>query len=60
MTDERKAELLAEMAKLAKGDFDGDAETGHLTADDLLCTALIEFGFPELVKVFDEVEKWYA
>lgn len=60
MTDERKAELLAEMAKLAKGDFEGDAETGHGWADTLLCEALTELGFPELVKVFDEVEKWYA
>ena len=36
-----------------------DAEIAHKKADQLLCEAIIEMGFEELVFAFDRVPKWY-
>lgn len=38
----------------------GDMEAGHSDADDLMCDVLEEMGFSEGVKIFREMDKWYA
>lgn len=38
----------------------GDSEVIHSRMDDLMCRALMEFGFSEGVNIFLEQEKWYA
>jgi hypothetical protein len=38
----------------------GDNETGHMTADDLLCELLVSIGCTESVAAFQAVGKWYA
>lgn len=37
-----------------------DNEVAHSRADDILCDTLKALGFGELVKAFDEIDKWYA
>lgn len=37
-----------------------DRESAHIKADGLLCEALELFGETELVKLWDDVGKWYA
>jgi hypothetical protein len=37
-----------------------DKEAKHTEADDLLCAVLTELGYGAGVKVFHEMEKWYA
>ena len=41
-------------------DESGDVEMAHMEADDLLCELLIELGYGEGVKVFDNMHKWYS
>ena len=38
---------------------DGDAESAHGKADQLLCEFLRELGYNELAEKYDEVKKWY-
>jgi hypothetical protein len=54
MTPKYFAEAMAEIAK------NGDTEAAHSQADDLLCLALEDKGFSEGVKIFREMDKWYA
>lgn len=35
-------------------------ELDHMSADDLLCEALILLGWGSLVEAFERVDKWYA
>ena len=51
------AEFANEMQAIAKI---GDQEIRHGDADDLICRLLTELGYAEGVKLFDEMEKWYA
>ena len=37
-----------------------DPEEAHMIADELLCKVLNELDFNQLVKAFDDVNKWYA
>lgn len=37
-----------------------DAEEPHEEADDLMCEILTDLGYGEGVKVFEEMDKWYA
>jgi len=37
-----------------------DVETGHGEADNILCELLCFLGYEEVVKEYDEIEKWYA
>lgn len=38
----------------------GDYETAHIDADDILCDVLKQLGAKELVDEFEKVRKWYA
>lgn len=38
----------------------GDAETWHAEADEVLCKFLEELGHKDLVNLYKEVPKWYA
>jgi len=48
-------EILIENDKL-----DHDQEEEHYIADRLLCELLTILGFEDLVKIYDEIGKWYA
>lgn len=37
-----------------------DEEAAHIDADDLLCEVLVDLGYAEGVKVFNDAHKWYA
>lgn len=37
-----------------------DCELAHEEADDLLCEILESLGYKEVVKAYDDIEKWYA
>ncbi len=39
---------------------DGDTEETHIAADDFLCRLLEREGYGELVKKYEELDKWYA
>ena len=38
----------------------GDIEGAHAMADEAMCKLLIDLGFDDGVKIFDEMDKWYA
>jgi len=38
----------------------GNAEVGHEDADEILCNVLIELGYSDIVRAYEEVEKWYS
>ena len=52
-------EALDEMHAIAARD-DGDFETNHLDADEVLVALLRSLGFNALADVWESVEKWYA
>lgn len=37
-----------------------DIENRHIEADQLLCDLLAELGYDQIVKQYDEIEKWHA
>lgn len=39
---------------------DYDKEESHVEADCILCELLEELGYTELVKMYNNVPKWYA
>lgn len=55
MTPEQFADAMREIAKNS-----GDTEMAHGDADDLLCKVLTQLGYGEGVKIFEEMDKWYA
>lgn len=57
LTDERRAELIAILKNLQRGI---DPEEDHVRADDVLCDALTELGYEDIVAEWSEVFKWYA
>jgi hypothetical protein len=46
--------------KMKAIDEAGDIEVSHVKADELLCEVLRELGYAEGVKIFSEMDKWYA
>lgn len=53
-----KEEALLKLAEIKKDA--GDIETDHGKADQVLCELLESLGYSEVVKAYDEIEKWYA
>ena len=49
-------EFAARMEDCGKGDPEGD----HSRADDLMCELLESLGYQDGVKLFRNMEKWYA
>ena len=39
---------------------DDDEEMAHMRADELLCDVLKQLGYSEGVKIFEDMNKWYA
>ena len=54
MTIKDKNELLRKLKLLEK---DGDTETAHATADDLLLEWIDD---PEITEAYNRIDKWYA
>lgn len=40
--------------------FSGDIERDHGKADNVLMDLLLELGYTETLKAYNEVDKWYA
>ena len=60
ITDEEKRKLLKDMENCVITSHD-DPEVAHLNADNILLEILTKIGgFDEIVKDFNDVEKWYA
>lgn len=38
----------------------GDKEIAHCNADDVICELLKTLGYEDVVKEYDEIDKWYA
>jgi hypothetical protein len=58
---ERKAEILiAKLKALPQSDSGGDYEAGHVEADKILCDLLMELGWGDVVKAWENVGKWCA
>lgn len=53
-----RAEVEAEMKRI--GTDDGDPESSHGEADDLLCRIAATAGYPDVVQWFGTLKKWYA
>ena len=54
MTPQEFAEKMIEIRD------EGDIESRHGHADDLMCKLLESMGYGEGVKIFDDMGKWYA
>lgn len=52
--------IIAAKMQLIKETKGYDEEIGHIKADYLMCELLTELGYEEAVKIFEEMEKWYA
>lgn len=37
-----------------------DKESAHCNADDVICDLLKALGYEDVVKGYDEIDKWYA
>lgn len=55
MMDRQKA---IDELKIAQGN--GDIESAHSSADEVLCRLLKELGYDDVVAEYEKVEKWYA
>lgn len=51
------AEFEDQMKALVKT---GDTEVAHEKADELMCKILKAHGYESGVKIFEEMERWYA
>ena len=40
--------------------YAGDQELAHIIADGILCDLLISLGYPEVVEVYNSIDKWYS
>lgn len=60
MTPEEFAKKMKEIAESKDYKKFRDSENLHMEADMLLCRVLIELGYIDGVKIFKEMEKWYA
>ena len=55
-----EAKVIAKLITLAKDAKEGDEENAHREADYLLCDFLDQLGYPEVVRAFDAIKKWYS
>ena len=56
-----KEKLQAEYVEKMKACIEnGDTESAHSEADDLLCEFLTKLGYKDLVEKYREVSKWYS
>jgi hypothetical protein len=46
--------------KMQEIDTDRDIESGHVKADELMCSLLKELGYDKGVEIFNKMVKWYA
>lgn len=46
--------------KLKAEQKNGDTECAHGNADGILCALLTSLGYGDVVKEYEEVDKWYA
>ena len=64
MTEQQYAQLsiaLQKMKALVKQENeDGDQETAHIEADEILLDLLEDFGASEIVEEFKKLPKWYS
>lgn len=49
-----------QLLKAMKAINKGDREAAHIDADDLLCETLKALGYGQALKVYDDMDKWYA
>ena len=56
MSPDEFRDRITEIAKRAPY----DPEDAHGKADDLMCEILTNLGYGEGVKIFEEMDKWYA
>ena len=49
-----------EALKLLEEADNGDPETSHTAADDVLCKLLDSLGYREVVDRYSKIVKWYA
>ena len=55
------AEFAAAMQSIAlRANDDGDLEHEHAQGDDLMERVLTDLGYGEGVRIFREMDKWYA
>lgn len=57
--EKEKAECLERMKAISQ-ENDGDPESTHRQAGDVLCDLLIVLGHNDIVDIFYELERWYA
>jgi len=60
MKKEQKERLIQIKNEMRKEIDNGDFESAHIHADNLLCEALEIYGEQELTELFYKVSKWYA
>lgn len=53
-------EEFADKMEAIRDDPNGDTESDHAKADDLMCELLRSLGYGDGVKIFEAMEKWYA
>jgi hypothetical protein len=58
MANENLNELALEVLRTLKNS--DDTEMAHVEADKVLCNLLKFEGYDEVVKLFNELKKWYA
>jgi hypothetical protein len=58
--DEKNAENFKRAMQGIVETYAGDLEVRHVEADKLMCAFLEGLGFSEGVKIFEEMERWYA
>ena len=56
-SDEEIDIYTAQMSEIVGG---GDIENDHIAADHLLCKILQEAGFYKLVRMYENMPKWFA
>jgi hypothetical protein len=46
--------------QLKEAQLNGDTETAHADADDVLCELLKSLGYSDVVEEYNKVSKWFA
>lgn len=52
----KEEDVINELLRLKE--FDG--ETAHIEADEILCRFLSSLGYGIIVKIYNNIEKWYS
>lgn len=50
----------AEQMRKIRSDHEDDEEVRHMLMDDFMCEILNNLGYGEVVKIFEDTDKWYA